>query len=581
MMVGLNLTRRTRICLAAIFAVAAVLLGLTGCGKLGENYTYIEWSTSYFEKYYVRWFDDFEKLHADQHARIKFRAMPSNAAQGIYTMMISHTLSDVVTSGTGISALLFENNAFEPVPAGLIDESDFMPVAMCIPRYPDGTLAGVPGGVGIRPFIYFDSADLKEAGASVSEIPQEYDAYREWAQKLFKREVDGKITVGPLPPDQAERAKIIRRPLGMTRGHLPSFYPFMLAYLDPMPDANGVSDNSLDDYVGGPGVHGTRPFKFDSPEFIKGLDEWRKFFVPAKTAIADGGTERLFGLQSDLYAGCEAGNWIFGEVYTTDMLVSPLPHAPGRPQHLYCEAGAEGVSRDSKNKALAFEWVKYITATEQQVDAYYGHGYTPGRLSTYKWLADDDKEDQEIRRRFLGPYSDGNADFICQPSVARTSHDTMDVFLFVALPSNAPIVKARSWEEQVATGAAAEEAPEPGAPPAATDIDALAARHAKEAKELADKIAAMTKERVTVIVQGTPPELVAFRNNIRRSPIPTYLPLLAQAVYQPDTSILDRIASEVLARAIQDATSADSPRTAEEVAKWCQKEAEDIAAGRK
>gem|GEM_PF-3460888 len=568
-----------RISLAAIIAVCAALLVLTGCGGLGEKYITIEWSTSYFEKYYVRWFDDFEKLHADEHVRIKFRAMPSDAAQGVYTMMISHTLSDVVALFTGTSSLLLENNAVLPVPDGLIDESDYMPVAVSWPRYRDGTLAAVPGGAGIRPFIYFDSADLKEAGVSIKDVPDDYEGYREWATKLFKREVDGKVVVGPLPPDQAARARVLRRPLGITRGHLPSFYPFMTAYFDPMPDADGKSDNSLDDYIGGPGETGSRPFRLDTPEFAQGLAEWAKFFVPANEAVADGYTERLLGLQNDVYAGCEAGNWIFGEVYTINMLVTPLPHPKGRVAHLYCGPGAEGVSRDSKHPELAFEFAKYITDTNQQVDGYYGHGYTVGRLSAWKQLDEDNTEDIVIRKTLLGDYSEGHGDYVGQPQINRTSHDTIDVVLFVALSSNIPIVKARSWEEGVQAGPSAEEG-QPEAPPGG-DVASLARSHQTQAKALADRVASITGERVTVIVQGTPPELSALRSNIRESPIPVYLPLLPHGVFQPNMKIWDRITGEVLARAIQKVSSADNPETPEAVAKWCQQEAQDIVAGKK
>jgi len=573
---GARLTRHSKVCLGLIIFVSLAILSLVGCGAIGEKYTYIEWSTDYFEKYYPRWFEDFEKLHADEYVRIKFRAMPSNAAQSIYTMMISHTLSDVVVVGTGVSSLLLENNALEPVPDGLIDKSDCMEVTLSWPTYKDGTLAACPGSIGIRPYIYFDSADLKEAGTSLAEMPDTYDAYRTWAEKLFKRDVGGKVVIGALPADEAAGAKILRRPLGITRGHVPSFYPFMLAYLDPMPDPDtGKSDNSLDDYIGGPPHN--RPFKFTSPEFIKGLEEWRKFYLPEKTAICDGTADRLYGLQNEGYAGAEAGNWIFGEVYSIDMLVAPLPHAPGRPSHLYCGPGAEGVSRDSKNKKLAFAWAKYITDTNQQVDGYYGHGYTVGKFSAWKRLDEDDKEDQEIRAQFLEPFSEGHGDYICQPAINRTSHDSMDVVLYVALTKDIAIVKARSWEPQAAVGAAAEET----TPANAGDIDQIARAHAGEAKALADKIAAKTNVNVTVIVRGTPPEFVALRSNIRRSPIPAYLPLLADAVFQPNMKIWDRIMGEVVADGMQRATKAEGAMSAEDTAKWMHEQAEAIVAGRK
>jgi hypothetical protein len=286
--------------------------------------------------------------------------------------------------------------------------------------------------------------------------------------------------------------------------------------------------------------------------------------------------ERLLGLQNDTYAGCEAGNWIFGEVYTINMLVSPLPHPTGRPQHLYCGPGAEGVSRESKNKKLAFEFAKYINDTNQQIDGYYGHGYTVGRLSSWKRLDEDDKEDQEIRRLFLEPFTEGHGSYICQPQINRTSHDGMDVVVFVALGENVAIVKAHSWQAKEA-----EEEAQPESGTAAVDVEAIAKNYAATAKELADKVAKMSGERVTVIVQGTPKELAALRSNIRKSPIPAYLPLLEGGVFQPNMKIWDRIMGEVVAFAIQKVSKADGPESPEAVAKWCQEEAQDIVDGRK
>ena len=180
----------------AVALAGLVLAALAGCGIIGERYVYLEWYTSYFEKYYVRWFDDFEKAHADEHVRISFKAMPSNAQQMVYTMLISHSLSDVITVGLSTAPLLMDNNALEPVAPGDVDRSDFMPLSLKMASLPDGTLVGYPGGSEIRPFMYFNRDAFKEAGTSEADVPETFDEYNRWAAKLFKWEINGKPVLG-------------------------------------------------------------------------------------------------------------------------------------------------------------------------------------------------------------------------------------------------------------------------------------------------------------------------------------------------------------------------------------------------
>jgi len=575
---GIRTANRVGAPIAAIVVAGVALLILAGCGVIGQTYLWIEWSTSYFESYYPRWMDDFEKAHADQHVRIHFRAMPSDAAQKIYTMMISHTLSDVVTCGPGVAPLLLENRALEPIPDSAVDTKDFMPIALDGVRYVDGSLAAIPEDSGIRPFIYFDSADMDEVHTTAADVPVDFEGYRKWAAKFFKWSVDGKTVLGPLPQDQLARASLLRRPLGITRAHAASSYPFMLAYVDPQPGLDGKVHNSIDEFLGGP--PSSKTFRFDTPEIARGLGEWQKFFYPKKDAICDGDAERLVGLQQDVYAGCEAGNWIFGEVFTVDMQVTSLPHAEGKPLKLFMSISGNGVSRESKHKALALELAQYIGATNQQVDAYYGHGYLPCRYSAWERLDKDDKQDQKIRAEFLGAYRQGQGEFICEPLIKRHNHDTMDVQVFVPLPLDITVVAAHSWEAQPEIPAP--EAPQEGqeATPVA-DVKALAQKYSADVKALADKVAAATGDRVTVMVRGTPDEMRQIRSRVPKSPIPVYIPLLKYGVYPPNLKVWDRITSEVIARAIQFVSKDDKPMTPEEAAKWCQEEATAILSGKK
>ncbi len=567
--------------LGVIAAVSLSLLALAGCDALGEKYVEIEWYASYFENYYPRWMEDFEKAHADENVRIKFRAMPSNAVQKIYTMLISHSMADVVVLGSDTAGILLDNNALVPVPDDLIDRKDYMPLTLDLNSYVDGRLAAVPHDSGLRPFIYFDAADMEEVGTTAADVPEGSDAYREWAGKFFKWDLDGRTVLGPLPEQEAARATLRRRPIGITRAHVLSAYPFILAYIDPVPSKDGKIHNSLDEYIGGPPLSDS--FHFDTPEFVRGLQEWQKFFVPKTTAIADGDTERLTGLQSDVYAGCEAGNWIFGEVFTIDMQVTSLPHADGKPLRLSVTTSGFGVSNDCRNKGIAFEWAKYVGQPNQQVDAYYGHGYLPSSFTAWNTLDHDDKQDKEIRERFLGSYRAGNNPYLGEPQIKRTSHDSISVLLFVPLYKDLAIVTANSWEAQAEIGEMPqpEEGEEEGGKAPTVDLAALARQHSDTAKKLADDVAAMTGERVSVIVRGTPPEMEQVRSRVPKSPVPVYIPLLDSGVYPPNLKVWSRISAEVIARAIQFVSKEDDPMSCEEAAKWCQDEATAILEGRK
>lgn len=578
------MTRHKGIVLGCITAGAAVLADPAAAGQYGQHYATIEWSTSYFEKYYPRWMDDFCREHADENVRIRFRAMVANAQEKVYTMLISHTVSDVIIVGTTSQALLLENDALEPIPDEFIDRSDFMPISLSVPTYPDGTLAAIPNTVGIRPFIYFNQDCMKEVHTSAKDVPSSYDEYHKWASKFFKWDVGkDKPVLGPLPPDEVASATLLRRPLGITRGHVLSAYPFFLAYMDAMPDKNGQSDNSLDDFLGGP--PGNRPLKFDTPEFVKGLGEWQKFFISDDTPpIADGATERIPGLTSGYYAGCEAGNWIFGEVTNINMQVTSLPHAPGKPLRLYMGVNSNGVSRESKHKRLAMEFAKYISDANQQLDAYYGHGYLPCRFSVWKRIDADDKQDATIRKKFLGQFGQGHGDFVGKPRIKHTYHDSMTIYLWTPLMFDREIARASSRKtESTSAQKATTGANQQKAKQAEEKVHILADKYEETLKTLADNVARATEQRVTVILQGTPSDMLGIRSVMPKSPVDVYIPLLSSGVYLPVDRIWERLQSEVLGRAIQFVTADDPSKrmTPQEAGKWCQAEAEAILSGKK
>lgn len=560
---------RRKAVLGVILSTAMVLLGLAGCGVIGEKYVYVEWYTRYFETYYQRWFDEFEREHADENVRIKYRSMAMSTAEKVYTMLISNTLSDCISIDSGTAVLLLENDCLEAVPEEMIERGDFPGVALSLATTKDGKLVAFPGGVGMRPFLYFNREVLKEAATSVEEVPETFGEFRKWAPKLFKWEANGEAFLGPLDEEKYPKAKMVRRPLAMIRGFVWSAIPILISYVDPLPDADGKTDNSLDDYLGGP--PSGRPFRFDTPEFIKGLEIYRDFYLPTRTAVVDGGTSRVRAFQEGIYAGVEAANWIYGEVFTIDMQVARMPHAPGRPARLYTNSSSVGVSRNSKHKRLAFEFAKFVTSTEAQVDAYYGHGYTPARFSSWERLIADGEVDEEIRARFLKGGANSGGGYVGVPRIKRRNHEQVELYLHVLHEKDVSI-STTSCCGATADGAEVE---------VVEAIPSLAGGHRELAARLAREVAGYTGLDVTVIVQGTPEDMIRSRSYVTSNPAEVYAGLLESGFYCPVDKTWDRLLSEVVRRVCQFVTRTEEPLTPAEGAAWAQQEAEDILAGRK
>lgn len=563
--------RRGAFCIAGgILLAAAALIALAGCGAIGQKYVYIEWYMSNFEKYFPRWLNEFERLHADEHVRVKSRAMTGSVKEKVYTMLISNTLPDCIYIGPDSAALLMENDALEPVTNANINQDDFPPITLHLATDSKGTLVGIPGGLGMRPFIYYNRDCLDEAGTSEADIPDTYGAYRKWAAKLFKWKVDGQTVVGPLDEDKLQRATMIRRPFAMMKGFLWSSIPILTSYMEPLPDADGKSDGSLDDYLGGP--PSGRPFRFDNPEFIKGLREYVKFYLPKKTAVVDGDTTRVPAFIAGAYAGVEASNWIYGEVYTVNMVATRMPHAPGMPARLYMNSTSTGVSRGSKHKRLAFEFARFINSTNSQIDAYYGHGYLPARFSAWKQLEENDRIDIAIRQKFLSGADIKRGDYVGVPRIKRESHDILDLYLWVPLDKDIRIlvVSSKPGDDAVVTEAAA-------------GLAQLCEQHTPLARKLARGISQFAGINVNVIVQGTPDDMIASRSYVTKSPVALYAGLLEGGIWVPINKMWDRLLPEVVTRLCQKATTDDESLrlSPEKAAKWAQKEAEDIMAGRK
>ncbi len=556
--------------LAAVAAACVVLLSLAGCGVIGSKYTYIEWYAHYFEPYYTRWFSEFEAEHADQNVRIRFRSIANNAGEITYTMMISQTMCDVISVSSGTDVLLLENPVLEPLDETYLDSDDLPPQSVNMARQFDGEIVGFPHTINMRPFIYYNKAILEEAGTTAGEAPETFDEYRQWAAKLFKWKVDGREILGPLTGEAAAEARIIRRPFAMMRGFIWAATPILISRMDPLPDENGVSDRSLDDYLGGP--PSGRPFRFDSPEFIEGMHEYQKFYLPRKSAVADGDVTRVPAFKSGVYAGCEGSNWIYEEASTVQMAATRMPHPPGREAMVWFYSSSIGVSKDSKNKQLALEFAKFITTADTQADAYYGHGYLPVRYSAWDRLEADAAADTHLRETLLAAPEFGRDPYVGQPRIKRRNHDEMDIYLWVPRPRDGTLLEAICRIDADGT---------PGEVEVVGQGDFVAAGVADRAEGLARDACLASGQNVRVIVQGKPEEMIPYRSWTNESPLAVYRSLLDKGFYIPVNRLWYRLTNEVIRRACQFVTRVDDPMTPEEAAAWAQTEAEDIMSGRK
>jgi len=556
--------------LCAVGLAALSLVILAGCGLVGEEWTQIEWYSVYFEKYYPRWMEKFERDHADENVRIRFRAMVGGTEQMVYTMLISHTLPDCIGIGPQTSALLLENPVLEPLAEEDFDVSSVPQLSIRLASQADGALVGYPHQLNMRPFIYFNRQAFREAGTSASEVPETFDEYRKWASRLFKWRIGDEIFVGPPPEGRMDEAEMLRRPIGMIRGFPWSAIPLTTSYMDPMGDEDGTSDGSVDDFYGGP--PSGRPFRFDTPEFKRGLREYRDLYLPKDTAVADGDANRVRGFKEGIYAGAEGSNWIYGEVFTIDMQITRLPHAKGRKRRVWMYSSAIGVSKESRHKKLAKEFAAFITRPHSQIDAYYGHGYLPASFKAWEMLRRNDSQDKEIRKRFLETPEIESGRYVGVPAIKRVNHESMEVYLYVPHPSDQNILTAR----RPAAGGETEPAVS-----VTEGVPEKAAAYRGTARELAVKIGEFTGLDVRVTVQGTPEEMIPARSFVIESPVPVYADLLDDGIYVPVGKTWNRLQSEVISRVCQFVTRAQEPMSVDEAAEWAQREAQDIVAGRK
>ena len=158
------------------------------------------------------------------------------------------------------------------------------------------------------------------------------------------------------------------------------------------------------------------------------------------------------------------------------------------------------------------------------------------------------------------------------PRIKRRNHDTLDLYLWVPLDKDTRVLTVSS---------------KPGGDASTTQSAAghaqLAESHTPLARRLAEEVSQFAGVEVNVIVQGTPKEMIASRSYVTVSPVSLYAGLLEGGIWVPISKMWDRLLPEVITRLCQKATIEDESvrLSPEEAARWAQKEAEDIMAGRK
>ncbi|HUW55030.1 MAG TPA: extracellular solute-binding protein [Planctomycetota bacterium] len=328
----------------------------------------LEWSVDTWEVYYPGWIAQYEQEHPE--VKIDLRVMGSSATQKVYTMLVAGQLSDIVTSSQ--RNLLVENDAIESVPEARFDFSDVLPVCMAMARRPEGDMIYVPASLNLKPMVYMDKADLDEAGLGVEAFPDDFDGWLKAMKRLEKRDADGNL---------------VRRPFHMKATFFAYGYPWILSRVEPRPGGQ----NSINDFLGD---GRSRPLRFDVPEVMEGLRQWRRVFV-GEDQVADGDLERIPGMKKDRYAGAAGGNWMEGELRVNapqiQWVIIPPPRAADGRRWVHAQGGGWAVARQSRHKEAAWDFVRFLTSPRCQAEAYLAHGYLPARRSAWDLAIDQQR----------------------------------------------------------------------------------------------------------------------------------------------------------------------------------------------
>lgn len=265
------------------------------------------------------------------------------------TAIASGQVPDIIQPSTGLQSFV-ASGGIAPVPSGVTDPKEFFDSAVQAVTF-DGQRYAVPWYVTVQAFYY--RADLaKQAGV---------EAPKTW---------DEAITFGKALKDAGTRSGTLIYTTGSAAWQtiLPMIY-----------QAGGT-------------VIKDGKFTFDTPEVVKALDHYQRYFRdgisdPAVTISAAGETEAGF-------ADGNFGSYITGS-FSYDIALQALggdasklglATLPAGPRSGVGYLGGSGLSvmADAKNKDAAWKFVRYATSVEGEKKAYEISGVLPSAKAAWE-----------------------------------------------------------------------------------------------------------------------------------------------------------------------------------------------------
>ena len=300
---------------------------------------------------------------ANPDATVDVTAIPWDAAHDkIANAIAAGETPDVTLVGTTWMGEFAQAGGIDPIPEGLVDESEFYEGAWGSTEV-GGTSYGVPWYVETRVLYY--RKDLAEK-AGWTEAPKTWDELKQFTTDL---QTKGGAEYG------------IQLPAGGT-GSWQTMMPFAWS--------NGASFTNED---------GTE-YTLDSPEMTEAMEYYKSFFDEglSPTRTLDAG-ELESGFADDTYGSFISGPWHTGLVedagVSTDEYAVALLPGPDGPGTSFVGGGDLAVFSDSDNKDNAWKFVQWLSEADVQQDFYGEVGDLPsvqsawetGELSTDEQLA--------------------------------------------------------------------------------------------------------------------------------------------------------------------------------------------------
>jgi len=302
----------------------------------------------------------FEEDNPD--AEVDVTAIPWDAAHDkIANAIAAGETPDVTLVGTTWMGEFAQAGGIDPIPEGLVDESQFFEGAWGSTEV-GGTSYGVPWYVETRVMYY--RKDLAEK-AGWTEAPKSWDELKQFTTDL---QTKGGAEYG----------------IQLPAGGIGSWQTMM-----PFAWSNGASFTNED---------GTE-YTLDSPEMAEAMEYYKSFFDDgiSPTRTLDAG-ELESGFADGTYASFISGPWHTGLV--EDAGVSPedygvalLPGPDGSPGTSFVGGGDLAVFADSDNKDNAWKFVQWLSEADVQQGFYDEVGDLPSVQSAWETgeLASDEQ----------------------------------------------------------------------------------------------------------------------------------------------------------------------------------------------